>query len=448
MKSLKNKKTIMIVIICFVVLIISGIYLINPKLFKLDKDKSLNSIENQVYPNQSNNHKDLIEKIKSTNKIGVYHDYHAESVDKIKPVYIKDKYIINDYLNLLSKNIKKSNGEMSGGSVNNQKLVFYTDNETVEVNYSYDDLYNFGFITYKGEDIYLDYDFFRLISNTQRYSPKESSIDESARKLFKKYNWTPSFLIANHKIKISDDLKYAPEKGIDEVYWAYKLQFSRSIGLDFSNLLGEEVNAEVYYLLEPFPNLGTSIVDANAVILRHNKKIVGAYIDSGISNTSTCSLDRKSFKEITGLIIEDYLIQNHIDPNSKLNKEAEKLSTEELIKAYYKSQSDKDVSKYLSTLDMEAIVSLLDADEFGIQGELFNALDKNHKIFKHANETEVLDVKDNVKDNDKSSGMKKVNIELNILKSNQITIDKGIYDMIVSMRKNENGVYKINSVGF
>ncbi|WP_270940167.1 DUF4830 domain-containing protein [Romboutsia lituseburensis] len=444
MKSLKNKKTIMIVIICFVVLIISGIYLINPKLFKLDKDKSLNSIENQVYPNQSNNHKDLIEKIKSTNKIGVYHDYHAESVDKIKPVYVKDKNIINDYLNLLSKNVKKSNEEMSGGSVNNQKLVFYTDNETIEVNYSYDDLYNFGFITYKGEDIYLNYDFFRLISNTQRYSPKESSIDEDARKLLKKYNWTPSFLIANHKINISDDLKYAPEKGIDEVYWAYNLQFSKSIGLDFSNLLGEEVNAEVYYLLDPLPDLDTPIVDANAVILRQNKKIVGAYIDSGILNRALCSLDRKSFKEITDLTIEDYLIQNHIDQNSKLNKKVENLSTEELIKSYYKSQRDKDVNKYLSTLDMGAIVSLLDPYEFDIQAELFNKLDENNTIFKHANETEVLEVKDN----GESNGIKDVNIKINILKCNQITIDKGIYDMIVSMRKNENGVYKINSVGF
>lgn len=444
MKNLKNKKTTTTIIIGFLVLIIGIIYLINQKIPKSYKEKSSNSIQNQVSSNQNNNHKDLIKKLRSTNKIDVYHDYHAESLDKIKPVYIKDKNIINDYLNLMSKTVKKRSEEMSGGSVKNQKLVFYTDNEAIEVNYSYDDLYNFGFITYKGEDIYLDYDFFRLISNTQMYSPKESIINEDARKLLKKYNWAPSFLIANHKIKISDDLKYAPEKGIDEVYWAYKLQFSKSTGLDFSNLLGEEVNAEVYYLLDTFPELGTSIVDANAVILKHNKKIVGAYIDSGISNTSTCSLDRKSFKEITGLTIEDYLIQNHIDPNSKLNKEVENLSIEELIKAYYKSQSDKDVNKYLSTLDMEAIVSLLDADEFGIQGELFNSLDKNHKIFKHANETEVL----KVRDNGESSGMKKVNIELNILKSNQITIDKGIYDMIVSMRKNENGVYKINSVGF
>lgn len=444
MKNLKNKKTTTIIIIGFVVLIIGTIYLINPKVPKSYKEKSSNSIQNQVSSNQNNNHKDLIEKLKSTNKISVYHDYHAESLDKIKPIYIKDKNIINDYLNLMSKNVKKSSEEMSGGSVKNQKLVFYTDNEAIEVNYSYDDLDNFGFITYKGEDIYLDYDFFRLISNTQRYSPKESSIDEDARKLLKKYNWTPSFLIANHKIKISDDLKYAPEKGIDEVYWAYNLQFSKSIGLDFSNLLGEEVNAEVYYLLDPLPDLDTPIVDAKAVVLKHNKKIVGAYIDSGILNRALCSLDRKSFKEITGLTIEDYLIQNHIDKNSKLNESVQNLSTEELIKSYYKSQSDKDVNRYLSTLDMGAIVSLLDPDEFDIQAELFNKLDENNTIFKHANETEVLEVKDN----GESSGIKDVSVKINILKCNQIIIDKGIYDMGVNMRKNENGVYKINSVGF
>lgn len=444
MKNLKNKKTTTTIIIGFVVLIIGIIYLINQKIPKSYKEKSSNSIQNQVSSNQNNNHKDLIEKLKSTNKISVYHDYHAESLDKIKPIYIKDKNIINDYLNLMSKNVKKSSEEMSGGSVKNQKLVFYTDNETIEVNYSYDDLYNFGFITYKGEDIYLDYDFFRLISNTQMYSPKESIINEDARKLLKKYNWAPSFLIANHKIKISDDLKYAPEKGIDEVYWAYNLQFSKSIGLDFSNLLGEEVNAEVYYLLDPLPDLDTPIVDAKAVVLKHNKKIVGAYIDSGILNRALCSLDRKSFKEITGLTIEDYLIQNHIDKNSKLNESVQNLSTEELIKSHYKSQSDKDVNRYLSTLDMGAIVSLLDPDEFDIQAELFNKLDENNTIFKHANETEVLEVKDN----GESSDIKDVSVKINILKCNQIIIDKGIYDMIVSMRKNENGVYKINSVGF
>ena len=209
---------------------------------------------------------------------------------------------------------------------------------------------------------------------------------------------------------------YSPEKGIDEVY----------------------------YLLEPLPNFAYPIVDTRAIVLKHNNKIIGAYIDSGIINRAICSLDRSSFDEITGYILEEYLIENHIDKNSKLNKEIGKLSIQKIIETYYKSQSDKDVNRYLSTLDIGAIVSLLEPDNCDIKGELFNSIDKKHDIFKYANKIELLEVKDN----DEVSGMKEVNIKLNILKSNQITIDKGIYDMIVYMRKNEYGVYKIKSVGF
>ena len=105
---------------------------------------------------------------------------------------------------------------------------------------------------------------------------------------------------------------HAPEKGIDEVYWAYNLQLSKSINLDFSNLLGKEVDAEVYYLLESLPNFTYPIVDTRAVVLKYNDEIVGAYIDSGIVNRAICSLDRKSFDEITGYVLEDYLMKKII----------------------------------------------------------------------------------------------------------------------------------------
>ena len=76
----------------------------------------------------------------------IYEDNHIIVV--IKPVGIpvqQDKTgdidmltIIKDYLNLLSRDMKKSTEELSACSVNNQKLLFYTDNETVEVSYTYD----------------------------------------------------------------------------------------------------------------------------------------------------------------------------------------------------------------------------------------------------------------------------------------------------------------------
>lgn len=447
MKNLKNKKNMTVLITSFILLIIGAICLTNPSSAKSDKENPSNYNNKEVfnsYSSQSDTHKDLIKKLKNTNKIEVYHDYHANNIDKIEPVEVKDINIINNYLNLLSKNVKQSNEEMRGSSVNNQKLIFYTDKESIEISYSYDDLYNFGFISYKGEDIYLDYDFFRLISNTERYSPEKSNISKDVEKLFEKYNWTPSFLIAKHKVKISEDLIYAPEKGIDELYWAYNLQLSKSINLDFSDLLGKEVYAEVYYLLEPLPDFTYPIIDTRAVVLKHNGSIVGAYIDSGILNRAICSLDRKSFDEITGYTLEDYLIQNHIDENSELNKEVSNLSTRELIELYYKSQSDKDVAKYLATLDMGAVLSLLESNGYTLKSELFNKFDKNHEIFNNANKTEVLEIKEN----DESSGIKEVNIRINILKSNQVTIDKGIYDMIATMRKNDNNTYKINSIGF
>lgn len=448
MKNLKKKKNITVIITSFIVLIIGVTCLTNPSLAKVDKENSSNSSENQVsqiYSNQSNAHKDLIKKLKTTNKIEIYHDYHADNVRQIKPVEVKDENIIKNYLNLLSKSVKKSEEDISGASVTNQKLVFYTDNETIEVSYTYDDLYNFGFITYKGQDIYIDYDLFRLISNTQNYAPKSSNVPNDVKELFEEYNWTPSFLISKHKNKISDDLIYAPEKGIDEIYWSYNLQFSKTINLDFSNLLGKIVDAEVYYLLEPLPNFAYPIVDTKAVILRYNGKIVGSYIDSGIANRAVCSLDKKSFEDITNKSLKDYLIENHIDKDSKLNKEMSQLSDMELIEAYYKSQSDKDVNRYLATLDIGSILSLLERSDFNtLKYGLFDTIDKNHEVFRNANKVKILEVKENTK----NDNTKELNIKINILKSNQVTIDEGIYDMIVSMKKNENNTYKIKSIGF
>ena len=171
MKEFKNKKLNIFSIITMVFII--GIFsLINLITSKLDKLNISEKEVSQIYSSTIDVHKDLMKKVNNTNKIEVYHDYHFDNVEDINPIIVSDKNIINDYLNLLSKDVKQSTQDLSGSSINNQKLVFYTNREKIEVNYSYDDLYNFGFISYGNKDIYLDYDFFRLISNTTRYSPK------------------------------------------------------------------------------------------------------------------------------------------------------------------------------------------------------------------------------------------------------------------------------------
>ncbi|MBO3446063.1 DUF4830 domain-containing protein [Clostridium sp. CCUG 7971] len=387
--------------------------------------------------------KELVNRLKDTKKIQVYHNYHEENLDNIKPVTITDKDIISDFIDLLSVTHKNKSKDMGGGSVNNQKLVFILDNGNIEIYYTYDSLYEIGYINYNGQTIDLPYDFFRLISNVEMYSPKKSSIPRDVEQLFEKYNWTPSFLVNKYKYLLPNDLIYAPEKGIDEIYWAYNLQFSKSIGLDFSNLLGKEIEVEVYYLLEEMPKFTQPIVDTTAVILRYNGNIVGSYIDSGILNRAISSLNRQSFKEITGDNIEDFIIKKHINENSKLNKEMSKKSNEELIKIYYDSMYNKDVVTHLSTLDIGKILNYMDT--YPNNKRLFNDINFEDELFANSNETEVLEVKE---DDVENGQLKNFRVKINIKESNNIIQEKGIYDVVIVMRKNENGTYKVISVGF
>ncbi|MEG1423234.1 MAG: DUF4830 domain-containing protein [Peptostreptococcaceae bacterium] len=441
MNKLKSSKTIIIVVSSIIVLIIAVLSLTN-----VNKSKEeYNLLKENLSSTKVS--KDLIDKLKSTIKIDVYHDYHAESINNIKPVTITDEDIISDYLKLI-QNITKNeyiDNDISGVSVKNQKLTFYTDKEKIEMNYSYDTLYNFGFIEYNEEKIDISYDFFRLITNTERYSPKTSSIPKDVETLFKKNNYKPSFLINKHKVLLPENLIYSPEKGIDEVYWAYNLALSKSVGLDFSNLLSKEVEAEVYYLLEEMPLFAYPVVDTSAVVLRYKGEIAGAYIDSGIVNRAIATIDGKSFEEAIGEELEDYLVKNHSDKNSELNKEISLLSHEEVIKKYYSSKKNKDVSTFLATLDIGYILNLLQSENGLLESELFNNLEKRDSVFKHVSKSEVLKFKE-IDWDDKNE--KSFNMDLNILESNDITINKGIYPMTVLMRVNENNTYKINSIGF
>ncbi len=429
-----NKKTIITIVaigLCFVLGIIG---FVSYKILESDRNNKENTRELS-----------LAKKLKDTNKIEVYHNYHEDNVDNIKPITITDKSIIKNYLDLMSKESNHGKRDLSGTSVENQKLIFFTEKDKIEIKYTYDDLYEFGFITYNGEEIDIDYDFFRLISSTERYEAKESNIPNDVEKLFEKYNFTPSFLINKYKEKLPSDLLYSPEKGIKELYWAYNLELSKGIGLDFSNLLSKEVEAECYYLLEEMPEFANPVNDTTAVVIRHNGEIVGAYIDSGIVNRAVASLDRRSFEEVSGVSIEDFLIKNHIDKDSKLNIEASKLSTEELIKTYYKSKEEKDISKYLSTLDVGNILSLLQPENMDLKYELFNNIDKEDSIFIHNSKTKVLEVESD-SSNDKDE--KEIKVKLDILDNNDPTLEKGVYQMIAILKKNENNTYKINSIGF
>ena len=86
MTNIKKKKCISIVVISFIIFIIV-IFSFN-NITKYNSNK-VDTNEKEITKSVSNTgdvHKDLITKLKYTDKIEVYHDYNARDISNIKPI--------------------------------------------------------------------------------------------------------------------------------------------------------------------------------------------------------------------------------------------------------------------------------------------------------------------------------------------------------------------------
>jgi hypothetical protein len=76
------------------------------------------------------------------------------------------------------------------------------------------------------------------------YRHHDTAIDRKVSDLFRKYGWTTDYLINSIKVHFAIRLKHQAGEFPLKLYWAYNNELSKSVGLDFSGYLGENVNAE------------------------------------------------------------------------------------------------------------------------------------------------------------------------------------------------------------
>ena len=137
---------------------------------------------------------------------------------------------------------------------------------------------------------------------------------------------------------------------IQNLYFALSIEMSKAIGLNYTTKAGEEVlgknvTAEIYYLVEPLPRSAEPYLDARGIVIRYQGEIVGAHIDTGRHSGNMYTLSGKSFEEVTELIPSIYLAQT-------VMREFERgySSDEELITNYFKAQVEGDVTTYFKTI--------------------------------------------------------------------------------------------------
>lgn len=380
--------------------------------------------------------------LKDTKKIEIYINTSQENDSK--PILILDKHLIDEILNDLNGvtyyKDKNKDKNTNGVILKSQSINFYNgDGEQKIISYSYDSTHNVGNIEYNNEKFNVEHDFFRLISSLEEFRPQYSKVPNDVNELFKKYNWTPSFLISSQQKTIPNNFKYSSEDTVEKLYWAYNIELSKDIGLDFSNLKSKEITAEIYNLTEPLSDeLEDTLLSTRGIIIRYEGKIVGAYIDSGRHEGNAISLKRHSFKEVIKEDLSSWIEDNCIDKSNSLYIDVSKLSNEDLIKMYIKAIKENNAKVLLTTMDVESKISTL-----------FINLD-NHKLFNDSKfEMNLPDYIDNSKIvymenlDLKENGKRCYNV---VFGGNDIMSDtgRGSFSDINIDIVNEKGVWKVS----
>lgn len=275
----------------------------------------------------------------NTEEIDINFDSNGGYSDK-QGVKIKDAKMLSDILTMIGKSQlimdESKVNNMSGMATKNNSLILVEkDGSKKEIKFAFDDpAFAIGYLEIDNNKYDPGFSFFRYINDFTEYRQYDTNIDNGVEELFKKYNWTIDYRINTINVTLPSDLKHEAGEYPMEIYWAYNNELSKNIGLDYRDYLGKKVEVDIYRLREPLPDFMSPRMNSRGIVLKCEKKIVGAYIDAGRHSSFASSLDRKSLKEITNKEWDNW-ISDYINYNNELEIKLSKMKPEEIIKQYY-----------------------------------------------------------------------------------------------------------------
>lgn len=164
-------------------------------------------------------------------------------------------------------------------------------------------------------------------------------VSEQDQLLLAKYDQRAIYRIAKYEVTLPHDSTSGAGSMPIGAYWHASNVLSRDIGLDFLSLFGRSVEVVLYKLRDPLTIEdqllgGWNETRSRAVILHHDGRVVGAWLDAGPG--IGCSLSGRSFLELEpgGNASLDELVD--------ANGPALSLDSEELIREYFDAIDSQD----------------------------------------------------------------------------------------------------------
>lgn len=254
----------------------------------------------------------------------------------------------------------------------------------------WDTLYDKAYIIRNSAMFTVTTDFPRFLDNLLESGQKEDyTVGAYEKELFRKYGWTLDYKINS----IDDTLPAMSELGAfspAEYYYLYNNELSKDIGLDMSSFAGNDITVDIYYIHESMPEKFYPMKTARGIVVKCDDEIIGAYISSGRHSVeASCSLNGKSFEEITGQTFDEFF--------TPLLKEEQNIVTnnpEEIIRRYFKALADKDEETAISCISKKHMFG--DITSNILIGELYDrtlGLPLTNKTFMDSNEKSTDNIK-------------------------------------------------------
>jgi len=383
-------------------------------------------------------------------QIDINYDKTDYTGSEISPVQITDSKIISDITDMISQSEVFSDDQldqmrpMTKG--NNKLILTLKDGNKKEFTFAFDDLYNLGYVQIDGKLLDPGYDFFRYLDDYIEYRQHDASINSKVSDLFSKYGWTADYLVNSVKVTFPSDLKHQAGEFPIKLYWAYNNELSKSVGLDYSGYLGENVNAEIYRLREPLPDYLKPRSDARGIIIKHNGEIIGAYIDAGRHSGFACSLNKKSLEDVTGKDWGNW-IDGYIDYSDEIETKLSSMSPEELIRKYFEAMDEQDEKTQLACMTRSGLCSYLFVNMDN--NLLYNSGSASvySDGYSNLNSAKLIDMSE-MKDMENPDGVIEYRVTVDYDFKRVITSESGVQSrFVLLMKETEKGGWRISGVG-
>jgi hypothetical protein len=173
-------------------------------------------------------------------------------------------------------------------------------------------------------------------------STSTPTLDAQTIDLLARYGWSVDHRLANHTIKLPQRFQYNPGEYPTVIYWAYNNELNQAIGYDLLPYLGENIQASIYLLIEPLPEIFFPYTEARAIVITFEDQIIGAWIEKVAG--FACSLDCEKVANIEAQEWREWLVSSSlVDPSSALDLELAGKTPEEIITLYYTALNAHDV---------------------------------------------------------------------------------------------------------